>query len=276
MSGDVPLSGGVGILWHNGGWRADDAPLFSIADRVRLGDGIFDTLLCLDGRALHADLHFARLSGAAAMMGLEIGMDLSAFAATAASLLQKNNADRGRYALNTIISRGAGQRGLALPDPASPQVVLRLAPVPDGFAPLAGVVARTVRRNEGSPLSSIKSFNYGDHILALREAAGRGANEAVLLNNAGHVACASAGNIFIIKRGEIMTPPLHDGVLAGVARRLFMQRYDTREISLTEDDLMAADEIFITNSIRGIGFFKTLDGRDYGQNTMGLDTDFHL
>lgn len=266
----------MSFIWHNGQWREEHEPIFSASDRIRLGDGVFDTLLCVDGRSLHADRHYARLLAGADMLGIDFAMDFPKFAAAVEGIIAKNGAISGHHALNTVISRGQGARGLAIPHQTSPEIVQRLSALPEDFPPIKACIARSVRRNEGSPLSRIKSCNYGDNILAMREATMRGCNDAVMLNNAGHVACTTMGNIFIVKDDKIYTPPIEAGVLNGVARQILMQRYEVTEIMITEDDLLGADEIFLTNSIRGMQFFKTLEGRVYYENALELDKTFHV
>jgi len=266
----------MSFIWHNGEWREENACVFGASDRIRLGDGVFDTLLCVDGRSLHADRHYARLLAGADMLGIDFAMDFPKFAAAVEAIIAKNEATNGHYALNAIISRGQGARGLAIPAQIVPEIVLRLSAVPEDFPPVNACLARTVRRNEGSPLSRIKSCNYGDNILAMREAVMRGCNDAVMLNNAGHVACTTMGNIFTVKDGEIYTPPIHAGVLNGLARQILMQRYDVIEATITEEELLGADEVFLTNSIRGMQFFKTLEGRVYCENSLELDKNFHV
>lgn len=266
----------MNMIWHNGQWQNEQDPVFGISDRIRLGDGLFDTLLCVGGRPLHVDKHYARLVTGADTLGINFAMDISDFAAMAQDILVKNEATNGHYALNTIISRGQGGRGLAITPDISPEIVLRISAVPDRFPSIDACIARNVRRNEGSALSRIKSCNYGDNILAMREASMRGCDDAVMLNNAGHVACTTMGNIFIVKDKKIYTPPIETGILNGVARQILMQLYDVSEIPITEDDLLGADEIFLTNSIRGMQFFKTLEERVYSENALGLDKTFHV
>ena len=266
----------MNFIWHNGHWREEGEPIFSPSDRIRLGDGVFDTLLCVDGRSLHADRHYGRLLAGADILGIDFAMDFPKFAAALEAVITKNNASSGHYALNTIISRGQGARGLAIPEGISPEIILRISPLPEEFPPVNACIARSVRRNEGSPLSRIKSCNYGDNVLAMREAIMRGCSDAVMLNNAGHVACTTMGNLFIVKDGKITTPSIDAGVLNGVGRQILMQCYDVSEATITEEDLLDADEIFLTNSIRGMQFFKTLEGRVYSENALGLDKTFHV
>ncbi len=265
------------ILWHNGNWIEAGSAIFTASDRARLGDGLFDTLLCVDGRAMNADRHFARLIKGAAVLDIMLDLGLLRFKVLIEEMLMRNDALTGRFALNTILSRGEGERGLAAPKASKPQMVLRLSPVPSEFVPVNGCVAASVRRNEGSPLSQIKSFNYGDNILALKEAERRGCNEAILINNKGYVSCASAGNIFMVKNGIISTPLLSDGAMNGIARQILLERYPAiMQRSVAQDELLEADEVFLTNSVRGACFFRSLEGKPLNQNSLGINKEFHV
>lgn len=261
----------TGKLWHNGAWKNEDEAVFTAADRIRLGDGVFDTMLAVDGRLIHPVRHVTRLRENAAVLDMVFDLDFE----DAASTLTENHA--GRLAINTVISRGPAVRGLMPPEEPDIQIVMKASPVPSDFLPARAVIAQRVRRNEGSPLSRIKSCNYGDGILALREARAAGADEAILLNNAGNVACASSSNIFAVLNGEIYTPPLQDGVLNGIARQVFMEKYPVRELSLKPEDLLAAESLILTNSIRGAQAVGELDGKAFPPVLpSGIDKNFAL
>lgn len=262
------------VLWHNGAWKDEREAVFTALDRVRLGDGVFDTMLCVGGRLIHAAKHYARLRSNAAVLGIAVDLD---FEKIAAELLRKNSCEEGRIAINTIVSRGESERGLAVPETSTPQMIMRASPAPTQFPAIHAIIAASVRRNEGSPLSQIKSFNYGDNILALMEAKSKNANEAILLNNKGLVTCASSSNIFAVVNGEIFTPPLSDGVLNGVARRVFIERYGVRELSLTPEDLLHAESLILTNSIRGAQAIERLEDKTLpAELPSGIDKDFAL
>lgn len=258
-------------LWHNGVWKDEDEAVFTALDRLRLGDGVFDTMLAVEGRLIHPEKHFKRLQENARVLGLRFTLD---FEDIAHELIEGRE---GRLAINTLISRGPAARGLTAPDDPDTQIVMRASPVPTDFPPVKAIIAQSVRRNEGSPLSRIKSCNYGDNILALNEAKALGANEAIMLNNAGLVTCASSSNIFAVVNGEIFTPPLHDGVLNGVARQVFMELYPVRELSLKPEDLLAAESLILTNSLRGAQAVSKLEGKEYaGTLPSGIAKDFSL
>ncbi len=237
-------------IWLNGELRDADTPGVMTTDRgLTLADGVFDTMLAIDGELCLPDLHFERLVRHAAV--LKIGFDLN-FTATAKMLLQHNRFTRGRYAIRTTVTRGPATRGLMIPAQARPTIIMRADPVAMAADPVVVVIAGTVRRNEHSPLSNIKSLNYGDQLLALLEARERNADDAVLLNTAGHACCATTSNLFIVEQQSYITPPLRDGVLDGIARRSFMEQHNVREESIEVERLLRADSVFLTNSIVGV------------------------
>ncbi len=274
----------MSIIYHNGNFIGDGA-IFEFQNRIRLGDGVFDTMLVIINPPTppllnQASLHLSRILHNARLVGIGIKRlpSLAELETTARELISRNKIPAGRYALNTLITRGVSERGIMPPDNPTPTITMRLAPVPaqTEFPPINAIISETVRRNEGSPLSQIKSCNYGDNILALLEAKNKGANEAILLNNTGRVTCASAGNIFACLDGNLITPPLSDGVMDGITRRLLIERFSTQEKSLTADDLKNADGLYITNSIRGASALRSLDGQTLPEPSVKIDKDFHL
>jgi branched-chain amino acid aminotransferase len=126
----------------------------------------------------------------------------------------------------------------------------------------------TIRRNETSPTSRIKCLPYLDAILANREAQGKGADEALFENTAGHVACAATGNLFALFGSRLITPPLQDGVLAGTTRAFVLEHakacgLEPYEESLPLSEWCKADAIFLTNSLRLLAPCHALDGQGF-------------
>ncbi|MCB9990928.1 MAG: aminotransferase class IV [Rhodospirillales bacterium] len=243
--------------WVNGQFTDTAESVIPVTDRgLTLGDGVFDTMLAQDGKPVWAREHFARLSYNASMLGIDFTLDFEAIAET---LLEQNDAAQGRYAVRTTITRGSGARGLMPPDTVKPTIIMGCAPAPQKTNRVELVIAQTVRRNEHSPLSKIKSLNYGDNILALIEARDKGAEDALMLNGAGHVCCATAGNIFVQEQDRLLTPPLDDGVLSGITRQKIIESHDVTEESIAPERLFEADAVFITNSIQGLRQVKRID-----------------
>jgi branched-chain amino acid aminotransferase len=238
------------IAFMNGAFCDDAAASVHAADRgLTLGDGVFDTLLAVDGTPQDGRAHFERLRRHAAVMGIAI--DTAGWEETAAALLARNGFTAGRHAVRTTVTRGPGTRGLAVPAAPLPAVIMRAAPAPAPALSCRVIIARHMRRNEGSPLSRIKSLNYGDNIMAWREAAATGADDAIMLNNAGNVACATAANVFICVDGAWLTPPLADGAMDGVVRARLLDDGFAHEGTITGAMLARCDDILLTSSVAG-------------------------
>jgi len=254
----------------------DDKAIFEFQDRLRLGDGVFDTMLIINGMPLYIDDHIKRLIGNAKILHIENTPNAEHLKNAALQLIESNEAHTGHFALNTLITRGISERGLTPSQNAKPNIAMRITPVPKEFPSVHAIISKAIRRNEGSPLSQIKSCNYGDNILALVEARESDANEVILLNNAEKATCASAGNIFCCIDGELITPPLSDGVMDGVTRKIIIEKYNAIERSINEKELLNADGIYITNSIRGIMPVISLNGKTLPAPSIKIDKDFHI
>lgn len=249
------------MYWMNG--QLVESPAISPLDRGwTLGDGVFDTMLALDGVVQHAGLHAARLARHARTFDIKIP-DPAQLPGAIDAVLAANNLTKGRACVRVTLSRGIGHRGLTPPANPEPTIIIQAFPAPDpaSLPPIKAITSKIVRRNEGSPLSYIKSLNYGDHIIAIQEAAAHEANEAILLNNKGHACCATIGNIFVRTGKTILTPPLKDGVLDGITRAQLLADGFAREEHITASALAKCDALFITNSLNHIRAVTELDGR---------------
>lgn len=249
------------FIHHNGHIIPENECTVSLQDRGwTLGDGVFDTLLVVDGVGQHTDLHFQRLLNDARVLEITVTKNTGYFIQALTDLIHKNNHFTGRYACRTTITRGIAPRGLMPPVDDVPTIIMVLSPLP-AIMPadaVTAIIAQTVRRNELSPLSRIKSLNYGDNILALLEARQHHAKEAILLNSQGYVACATTSNIFIREGQQIITPPLSDGVLAGITRHIMIRDNQVIEDSISIERLLNAQEVFTSNSITGIRHLKIM------------------
>lgn len=140
--------------------------------------------------------------------------------------------------------------------------------------PGLAAVFTSLRRNESSPLSRVKSLSYADNVLARLEARRRGADEAVLLNTAGEVCCAAAANLFVVKGGTLITPPVESGALPGVTRRCLLELaadrgLTVREAAVLPEELWSADEAFLTNTVIGVAGLTSVEGRPIGSGGLG-------
>ncbi|MEM9619985.1 MAG: aminotransferase class IV [Pseudomonadota bacterium] len=246
--------------WLNGEFR-EDAHAIDIADRgFLLGDGVFETLLVRDGLAAFLDDHLARLQGG--LSSLQISVDLPKdLEKIASTLIAKNEID-GDASLRLSISRGSSGRGLAFPNAKENQPTILLtaraalgAPA-ETAAPLSIMISR-YRRSEHSISSRCKTLNYLDNILARNEAVHAGADEAVMLNGQGKVACASAANIFVIAdRGAVLTPSVDEGALPGIVRGVVLRACEQIDVEVCEasfdTDTLQSGHVFLTNSLIGV------------------------
>lgn len=243
-------------VWLNGALlEAEDARIDPADRGFTLGDGLFETIAVRGGKILRLEAHLARLRRGCDVLGIPrpAGIENALAELTAADGLKE-------AALRLTVTRGPAARGLVSPGKIQPTTCITAAVLPGPRPPARCVIATVTRRNEHSPLASIKSLNYLDNILAAREAAAAGAEEAILLNTAGLVAEAAASNLFILKNGQLLTPPVSDGALPGVMRAAVIAATGGREQSLRPEDLPEAEGLLLTSSL-GIRLVASIDGK---------------
>lgn len=227
-----------------------------------LGDGLFETLLAVDGRIEAFEAHIDRMVAGCAVLGLTPPSEGEA-RRLCVNALAEANLERGRAAVRLTLTAGSGGRGLARPAPVSPRLFATAAPTAPAGQPVELVTVRT-RRNDRSPASRLKSLAYLDNILARNEAGGA---EALMLNTRDEVACADVGNLFWLEGEVIHTPALACGVLAGIIRTRVLLVAARRglavvEIAAPRARLDSARAIVVTNSLGGARPVIRLDGAE--------------
>lgn len=234
-----------------------------------LGDGLFETLLAKDGVLVDLEAHLDRLAAGCASLGLPTPDRLEAERLMGQALA---GVEAPRAAVRLTLTAGSGGRGLDRPGEPVLRLFASAAPsaAPEGRARL---ILSAVRRNEGSPASRLKTLAYLDNVLARQEARARGADEAVMLNNRGEVACAAAANLFWVREGRLFTPALTCGVLAGVMRARVMAvaaelGVEVAETAAEPGELDAAEAVFLTNSLVGLREVAALDAVAYGPSRL--------
>jgi len=245
-------------IWFNGKLSEEDKVRIPPTDRgFLLGDGVFDTILSVDGRLMFFEHHYLRLCHDAEVMGIPVEYDEAALRKAIARLLKANGLDENHASVRITLTRGSGPRGLLPPEEPQPLIMITADQYRPPKGPAKAIIA-SHRRNEGSELTRIKSLSYTSSILARMEAARQHADEAVMLNNDGMVTCATAANIFIVeKAGRVVTPPPLHGALPGVTRKMVIKAGRTTGMRISEgeismDRLHNAEEAFLTNSLVGI------------------------
>ncbi|MBC8158185.1 MAG: aminotransferase class IV [Alphaproteobacteria bacterium] len=255
-------------VWLNGELVNDGKARIRVDDRgFLLGDGVFETIAVRDFTPLRLDRHMARLAHGLRICSIAPVYAREDLEAALRRTAEENAIEHGT--LRLTISRGPAPRGLHPPQHSLPSVLITafaqpLAPP----KPVTAVIAAEARRNEFSPLSRIKSLNYLEGVLAVMEAAKRGADDALLLNTAGFLAEATAANLFCVIDGKTVTPPVEDGALPGVMRAAVIEAIGATEQSIAPDQLDGASEIFLTNS-GGVRPVREIDGRIIGKGRPG-------
>ena len=258
-------------LWLNDGLVSYDEARISPLDRgFTLGDGLFETMRVRDGEILRLERHLSRLQNGAGVIGLSLPWTDDELAEAIGKTLSANGLQEAFVRLT--VSRGVPSvRGL-LPDKNAKSTLLIQAEYFAGYpAELyqrgMHVTISSVRRNEYSPLSSVKSLNYLENILARQEAAHQGVDDALMLNTAGELICASAANLFFVQGNILFTAPFSAGVLPGTMRAYVIEelapvlglRVVERAILPTE--INAMDEAFLTNALMGVMPLTQIDGK---------------
>jgi branched-chain amino acid aminotransferase len=256
------------IVWLNGRCLGAEAARIDPSDRgLLLGDGLFETMRAVDGRVPLLDRHLRRLREAAAILGVPLDPDDRGIAAACAAVLEANGLTAA--ALRLTLTRGPGPRGLLPPVDPRPTLLLAAFPLPLPPPPARAVVSRATRRNERSPLSRLKTLSYLDNLIALEEACSAGADDALLLNTAGDLACATTANLFLVEGAALLTPRVEDGALPGITRGRVLELANglalaCREERLPPERLAKAGGALLTSSLIGIRPLVAVDGRRIG------------
>ncbi|MCJ2063553.1 aminotransferase class IV [Methylobacterium sp. J-088] len=247
------------MLWRDGAITPGTVAPLDHTDRgLTLGDGLFDTALALGGRVAFEDAHIARLVASAGILGIPAEPERIRAAMRALAGHREHLGEHFgvRRAIRTTLTRGSGPRGLKPPEDPHPTLFATAAPSARSaaFAPLR-LWPTAIARNDTSPASRLKTLGYGDAVLATGEAAAAGFDEALFCNTKARVACAGTGNLFALFGTTLVTPPLEDGVLAGIIRAEVLGlaagcglRAEERSLGLPE--FLGADAVVLTNSLR--------------------------
>ncbi|GJL90988.1 aminotransferase class IV [Hyphococcus sp.] len=245
-------------FWLNGEFR-EGAAAIDIADRgLLLGDGIFETLLLVDGAPVFLTAHIARMAAGALVLKMASRPEEQQIGAVITELAVRNGASSGLASARVTVTRGVGPRGIELAGCEFVETMLITVSAyeaPDASAPIELYVSQH-RRNENSATAWCKTLNYLDNILARDEAMAAGADDAVMLNMAGRVACVSTANLFAIHEGAIVTPRVADGALPGTVRAALIDIATKEGLQIAEASVAHLDlndaSIFITNSLIGL------------------------
>ncbi len=279
------FSGSATYLNFNGSILPADAPLVGAGNRgFRYGDGLFETLKVFGGRLILPQYHFERLLHGATLLGFDgkHHPSPSEWSESILALCKKNGHER-LARVRLMIFRGDAEMGDAgMDDPGFqvPNYIIQTWPIPatNHFIPIDDSGAnKTGLRIDVFPggqkscdvFANLKSNNYLLYTQAARYATQNGLDDSLVLNNYGRIADSSIANVFYAGRGMIYTPPLTEGCIAGIMRRFLIgilpaAGFDIKEKETGIEDLEAAEEVFLTNSIQEIRCVKHFRRAGYG------------
>lgn len=250
------------MLWHDGTIISDSEVILSAKDRgASLGDGLFETLPCFNGHAFLKNAHIERMKNSAARLSLPFDQEA---VEKAIDRLAKANQDTG--IIRVTLTRGEGQRGLAFPDPMKPHLFATRSPWSETLAfGTARLHTSTIRRNSTSLTSSHKTLSYLDNVMAYHEAQQNNADDALMLDEHAHLTCTSMANLFAISGRELLTPSKSGAILPGIMRAFIIDLAPSLGLSVIEKpmhlrDLLAADIVFSSNSVRFMTQVSAIDG----------------
>lgn len=228
------------------------------------GKGVFTTVAIARGDPMLWNKHWRRLNINAGKLGIDLSLNNEP--STLAALMRAigdSGSDTRRARITFFDQRPAGiwpnsskeqqETGLSI-------IVAERRSVPKDFT--LGISPYTT--NSRSPLMGIKSCNYLENILTLDEAKGRGFDEAVRINENGHVTSAAMANIFWLRVRVLYTPSLATGCLPGTTREYLLENLDCFEVEATIDELHGADSIFLTSAGLGVTEVAEFDSRKFG------------
>jgi len=241
------------------------------------GDGIFEGIRFYNGRVFRMEAHMTRLWESARSICLEIPISREEMDEALLETIRQNGLRDGYVRL--IVTRGVGNLGLNPVQCKRPSIIIIATTVAlyseENYRRGLTVVTVPTRRMGPATLNpAIKSLNYLNNVLARIEASLANADEALLLNDTGNIAECTADNVFMVKGGQIMTPPITAGALRGITRATVFDIAAELDIAisereLTRHDLYIADEAFLTGTAAEVIPMIKVDGRDIGDGKPG-------
>lgn len=258
----------------------EDAKISVYDHGLLYGDGVFEGLRTYGGKVFRLERHLDRLYESAKAIWLQIPMTKPDLTKAVNETVAVNNIQDGYIRL--VVTRGAGSLGLDPNRTSDPQVIIiadsiTLYPQEYYENGLEIVSASTIRNHPGALSPRVKSLNYLNNILAKIEGLQAGCVEALMLNHNGQIAECTGDNIFLVSRGELLTPPIDAGILQGITRDAVIElaRQDgltVREIPLTKHDVYISDECFLTGSAAEVIPVVKVDSRPIGDGQPGVIT----
>jgi branched-chain amino acid aminotransferase len=243
------------------------------------GEGIYETLRTYNGRLFLYDRHLRRLRNSARLIDLELPLTNDELATRIHETINAAKLEKAEAYVRVLVTRGVGELTYNLNATPKPSWVIIVKPLIPSAAELYErgvkvVLVDVVRNHPQSVNPMIKSNNLMNSALAAQQALKRGGFEGVMRNYRGELTECTQSNLFIVKNGAALTPPLESGLLPGITREFVFELgrdagIDVREQVLCDHDLFRADEAFLTSTTREVLPIVTVDDRKIGDGKPG-------
>jgi branched-chain amino acid aminotransferase len=271
------------FIYNNQFFRTGVPVITSQNRSFRYGDGLFETMQMHEKKILHLDFHFDRLFAGMKLLQMHLPVFFTAtyFTDTVNKLLAKNFILQNARIRLTVFR---GEEPIYNTENNQANFIIETFSLPEKIAlNEKGLVIDLFEDGLKScdQFSNIKSNNYLTSLMALRFASKNNLDEAIVLNSFQRVCESSIANIFIVKNNVLFTPPLSEGCVAGVMRRWMLENLSKRSITVKEtelspQDLLSADELFLTNSIRPVRWVQQFRDKIYRNETAKEIFNFFL
>jgi len=246
--------------WVNGTVVDEREARVSVFDHgLTVGDGVFETTKVVAGEPYALTRHLARLDHSARGLGLP-APDPAVVREAVAEVLAATYGHGGALRLRITYTGGTSPLASDRGD-AGPTLVVAVAPM-TAWAASAKVVLVPWVRNERSATAGLKTTSYAENVVALAHAKAHGGAEALFANTVGNLCEGTGSNVFLVLGGEVVTPPLSSGCLAGVTRALLLEWADVVERDVPATALLGADEVFLTSSTRDLQAVHAVGDRE--------------
>lgn len=235
--------------WINGQLLSDPtAPAVPVTDHgLTVGDAVFEAIKVVDGQPFALQRHLDRLERSASGLGL-VGLDPDDVRRGVQAVLEAEHLALGRLRITVT----GGNAPLGSGRGTDPVTVIVVASPMEPAAETTAVVTVPWPRNERGALAGLKTTSYGENVVALARAQQAGASEAIFANLAGDLCEGTGSNVFYVVGGELRTPTLDSGCLAGVTRALVIDWFGAKEVDEPIEVAAGAEEIFLVSTTRDV------------------------
>lgn len=240
------------------------------------GDGVFEGIRVYHGKVFRLKAHVERLFESARAIGIKSPWTQRE---VAQAILDTVKQSPGCEYLRPLITRGVGNLGIDARKCERPTLIviadtISLYPKECYEIGLNVATVATMRNHPAATNARVKSLNYLNNVMARMEATLSNCQEALMLNHVGNISECSGDNIFLVKRGELMTPSIDAGILDGITRRCVIDLarshgITVQECALSRFDVYISDECFLTGTAAEIVPVATVDGRPIGTGKAG-------